>query len=95
MFSFPSFFSSDSKDIIDRLLEPSKSRRLGNLVGGVEDIKKHAFFQSIDWVKLYQKEIDPPAVPTLEGDGDYSHFDLTDIDAVADGSKKPGLLSDW
>lgn len=94
IFSYPSFFSSEAKDIVDKLLEPSKSLRLGNQVGGVEDIKRHPFFKSINWEKLYRKEIEPPAVPKLEGDGDFSHFD-SDFEDMADVNKKRSLFSDW
>lgn len=95
VFYFPSFFSTEAKDIIDRLLEPSKSLRLGNLVGGVEDIKRHPFFRSINWDKLYRKEIDPPAVPTLEGEGDHSHFDATELEVNTSEKPKKPAFCDW
>lgn len=97
IYSVPSFFSPEAQDLISRLLEPSRSLRLGNLVDGVGDLKRHSFFRSLDWDKLYRKEIDPPAIPTLNGDGDYSHFDLSDIEntPVPDGPKKPCPMDEW
>jgi len=80
IYTFPNFFSYDARDIIVKLLEPSKSLRLGNQIGGLDDIRQHPFFQTIDWERLYRKEIEPPAVPTLDGEGDHSHFDKLEKD---------------
>jgi len=47
----------------NQLLEKDPSRRLG--AGGSVEIKKHLFFKSIDWDKIYAKEIEPPFKPAL------------------------------
>jgi hypothetical protein len=43
-------------------------------VGGVTQIKQLAFFSSIDWVKLEQKELTPPMSSDVDGDHDLRHF---------------------
>jgi len=60
---FPPSISDSAKDIISKLLEKDPSRRLG--AGGSVEIKKHLFFKSIDWDKIYAKEIEPPFKPAL------------------------------
>ena len=62
-------FSSDARDILKRLLDPKVSKRLGSGPEGTEEIKTHAFFKSVDWIKLYNKEIEPPYKPIVQ-DGD-------------------------
>ncbi|KAI0868174.1 kinase-like protein [Hypoxylon argillaceum] len=42
--------SSEATDILTRLLEKDHTKRLG--VGGVSEVKAHAFFQDIDWDEL-------------------------------------------
>lgn len=41
---------------------------------GAEGLKKHAFFASIDWVKLYQREVQPPFKPVMHR-SDTFYFD--------------------
>jgi serine/threonine protein kinase len=82
IYSLPPYFTPASKDIIHKLLTPSPSTRLGNLVAGTEDVKNHPYFSSIDWKMLLDKKIDPPIVPELKGEDDLSY-----IDFVEDGKK--------
>ena len=46
--------SEDSVDLVRRLLEKNPCKRLG-FMGGIKDIKKHAFFKSVDWDRLQAK----------------------------------------
>lgn len=44
------------------------------LLGGVEEIKSHIFFATIDWDALYKKDIRPPFKPAVRED-DAFYFD--------------------
>lgn len=42
---------------------------------GVEEIKAHSFFATIDWDKLLKKEIQPPFKPAVSRADDAFYFD--------------------
>jgi CRP-like cAMP-binding protein/tRNA A-37 threonylcarbamoyl transferase component Bud32 len=80
---FPSFVKDpDIKDLIRSLLVRDTSRRLGCLRGGAMDVKNHRFFRSIDWDKLYRKEITPAWKPKIRDSLDTSNFDVYNEDDV-------------
>lgn len=53
----------------------SRSRRLGNLKGGVKDIKDHRWFQELDFNALLNGRIVAPIVPDVKADGDTQNFE--------------------
>lgn len=73
---FPSHFSSDLKDLLRNILQIDLTRRFGNLRNGVEDIRGHKWFQSTDWIQLFQKKVEPPFAPKVKGPGDPTNFDI-------------------
>lgn len=62
---YPDGFDSRLKSLVKHLLRRDLSKRFGNLVGGVDDIKTHRFFGSIAWPELLAKRIPSPHIPTL------------------------------
>lgn len=86
---FPATFDPNAKDLVKRLLTTDLTKRFGNLKNGVEDIKKHKWFSSIDWVKLVSLQITPPYIPQIKGDGDTSQFDKYEEDFEPYGSNHP------
>jgi serine/threonine protein kinase len=80
---FPWHFDRHSKDLIKKLLTADLTKRLGNLKGGAEDIKKHKWFSggtdAIDWNALNNNpnSLTPPIAPEFESDkdGDTSNFE--------------------
>eukprot|EP00803_Ostreobium_quekettii_P004132 evm.model.scf_1618.4 EVM.evm.TU.scf_1618.4 scf_1618:25626-30433(+) len=72
---FPSHLSAVAKDLIKKLLQGDLTRRLGNLAGGVSDIKNHAFFKDIDWPRICSKQLRAPIVPLVTSQDDTSNFD--------------------
>jgi len=47
------------KDLIRNVLQTDLSKRFGNLKNGVGDIKKHRWFNSVDWVAILQQQVSP------------------------------------
>ncbi|KAI9025209.1 kinase-like domain-containing protein [Phycomyces nitens] len=72
---WPQYFDPNAKDLLKRLLMSDLSKRYGNLKGGSEDIKRHPWFQGVDFNRILARQIRPPYVPQIRGDGDASHFD--------------------
>ena len=62
---YPEGFDSKLKSLVKHLLRRDLSKRYGNLVGGVSDIKDHRFFQSISYPELLAKRTPAPYTPTL------------------------------
>ncbi|PWZ03124.1 camp-dependent protein kinase catalytic subunit [Testicularia cyperi] len=71
---FPDHIDAVSRDLITSLLTADRSRRLGNLRGGAQDVKNHPWFHGVDWRALEQGRIRPPIVPYLGAPGDTSNF---------------------
>ncbi len=67
----------------DALVQPDLSKRYGGLVGGINDIKSHPWFRSIDWVALRNRTTEAPIKPKVKSAEDTSNFEdygsLTDI----------------
>jgi len=57
---FPPYMSKSAIDLINRFLERRPSQRLGNLKNGVQDIKNHPWFATMDWEKLEARRLVPP-----------------------------------
>ncbi|KAI9352488.1 camp-dependent protein kinase [Zopfochytrium polystomum] len=72
---FPSHFDPNAKDLIKKLLTADRSKRLGNLKSGSEDIKKHKWFRGVDWQGLLNKTVHAPIVPVCGHPGDTRNFE--------------------
>uniref|UniRef100_A0A8C2WQ99 non-specific serine/threonine protein kinase n=1 Tax=Cyclopterus lumpus TaxID=8103 RepID=A0A8C2WQ99_CYCLU len=71
----PQFLSPEVQSLLRALFKRNPANRLGAGPDGVEEIKRHRFFASIDWIKLYRKELRPPFKPTVGRPEDTFHFD--------------------
>ena len=63
---FPSSFDSNAKSLVKHLLEADLTKRYGNLKGGVNDIKNHRLFKSLDWGALLKKSLNAPYMPKVK-----------------------------
>ena len=45
---------------------------------GADDIKQHSWFNSMNWMALFNQEITSLFVPEVSGPGDHSQFDEYD-----------------
>jgi serine/threonine protein kinase len=70
---FPGFVDDDARDLLTQLLKRDPEERAG--FESTDVIKNHAYYASIDWGKLYNKELDPPFKPRVRGDSDVSNVD--------------------
>eukprot|EP01119_Soliformovum_irregulare_P023851 TRINITY_DN841_c1_g1_i3.p1 TRINITY_DN841_c1_g1~~TRINITY_DN841_c1_g1_i3.p1 ORF type:complete len:331 (-),score=86.97 TRINITY_DN841_c1_g1_i3:392-1384(-) len=73
---FPSHFDASAKDLVKKLLTADRTRRLGNLKNGAEDIKTHKFFKPLDWDDVYHCRLSPPIVPEISHAGDTQNFEV-------------------
>uniref|UniRef100_A0A3P9AJ69 Protein kinase C n=1 Tax=Esox lucius TaxID=8010 RepID=A0A3P9AJ69_ESOLU len=72
---FPRFLSPESVSIIQKLLQKNPERRLGAGEADASEVKKHRFFQGVNWESLLHKKLAPPFVPQIKMPGDVSNFD--------------------
>ena len=87
---FPDEVSPSARSILTGLLTRDPAQRLG--VSGAEEIKRHPFFEKIDWRRLAQKKIQPPFKPSVRSPVDVSNFDTVftteqPLDSVVEGSQ--------
>jgi serine/threonine protein kinase len=87
--SFPSNVSKDAKSLIKHLLTADLSKRYGNMVRGVNDIKDHRWFKDFDWKGLSNQTIQAFYVPRISNDGDISNFYEYSEDTEKPESLKP------
>ncbi|XP_055495977.1 ribosomal protein S6 kinase alpha-2 isoform X2 [Leucoraja erinacea] len=71
----PQFLSPEAQSLLRALFKRNPCNRLGAGSDGVEEIKRHSYFGTIDWNKLYRKEIKPPFKPAVGRPEDTFHFD--------------------
>lgn len=80
---FPSDIDSVSVDLISKLLEKDPLKRLGSAKESSLAIKRHPWFKSVNWKKVYAKKVNAPYKPTIKCAEDVSNFeeytDLLDI----------------
>ena len=56
-FKFPKFFSTDLRDLLGHMIEKDLTRRYGNLVNGINDIKDHVWFNDVNWLAVLEKKV--------------------------------------
>ncbi|XP_030058120.1 ribosomal protein S6 kinase alpha-3 isoform X3 [Microcaecilia unicolor] len=71
----PQFLSPEAQSLLRMLFKRNPANRLGAGPDGVEEIKRHPFFSTIDWNKLYRREIQPPFKPATGRPDDTFYFD--------------------
>ncbi|KAL0830664.1 hypothetical protein ABMA28_002801 [Loxostege sticticalis] len=71
----PSNLSEEAQSLLRALFKRNPQNRLGAGANGIEDIKCHEFFASIDWDALLKKEVVPPFRPAVSRADDAFYFD--------------------
>ncbi|XP_065222134.1 uncharacterized protein LOC135846780 [Planococcus citri] len=73
--NYPSYFNSDTLDIIKQLLKINPNDRLAT----APEVISHRYFRKIQWDALYWKQIDAPFQPSVKKQSDVSNFDTNHI----------------
>ena len=92
--NFPSKITENAKDLIQKLLVVNPNDRLGSGTDGSESIKKHPFFEEVDWDSAFEKQLDPPFVPKLKDETDLKYFDTMFTEEKVDGPKRKNTNRD-
>nr|XP_029516743.1 ribosomal protein S6 kinase alpha-3-like isoform X2 [Oncorhynchus nerka] len=71
----PQFLSSEAQSLLRNLFKRNPTNRLGAGPDGVEEIKRHNFYCTIDWNKLFRRELHPPFKPATGRPDDTFYFD--------------------
>ncbi|KAL3312010.1 Ribosomal protein S6 kinase alpha-3 [Cichlidogyrus casuarinus] len=71
----PQFLSSEAESLLRALFKRNPLNRLGYGQNGVENVKNHAFFNSIDWDRLYKRKVIPPHRPICASKEEVEYFD--------------------
>jgi cGMP-dependent protein kinase len=74
IYEFPRFFSPELVDLIQKLLHPKATKRLGIINGGASLLKSHPWFSGFDWAKLYKRELQAPHIPPIAHGEDLRNF---------------------
>ncbi|XP_037936852.1 cAMP-dependent protein kinase catalytic subunit 3 [Teleopsis dalmanni] len=72
---WPRHMDPIAKDLVKKLLTNDRTKRLGNMKNGADDVKGHRWFKHLNWSDVYNKKLKPPIVPSVTFDGDTSNFD--------------------
>lgn len=67
--------SSSARDILVKLLQKDRYKRLGSGYRGFDEVMHHDFFKPIVWEDLLAKRIPPPFSPNVKGVMDLQHID--------------------
>lgn len=81
---WPRYIDLVAKDLIRKLLVHDRTKRIGSMKNGPEDIKRHKWFKGTDWDGVVQKKLVPPIVPKTSHDGDTKNFDKYDEEGWRD-----------
>jgi len=69
-------FPPDAQDLLAKMLERDRYKRLGTQPDTAEQIKAHPFFKTIDWVHLESGKATPPWAPPSNAINAASQADL-------------------
>merc|ERR1712060_144499 len=72
---FPRHFDVHAKDMVKKLLSADRTKRIGNLKNGAEDIKKHKWFKGWNFGDLATYGLPSFIVPEIRSEGDTHNFD--------------------
>ncbi|KAJ3605265.1 hypothetical protein NHX12_027315 [Muraenolepis orangiensis] len=92
---YPRFLSSSAASVIQKLLQKDPEKRLGAGEQDAKEVKRHHYFEAVDWEALLAKKVKPPFVPVIKTPEDVSNFDeeFTHLKPVLTLPRTPYILS--
>ena len=72
---YQKYLSKEAVDLLSKLFIKDPEKRLGSGPNGLNDIKSHPFFSSINWDSILEKKIKPPFTPKLRSETDTRYID--------------------
>ncbi|XP_013787527.1 protein kinase DC2-like isoform X2 [Limulus polyphemus] len=72
---WPRHIDPVAKDLIKKLLVQDRTKRIGNMKNGAEDVKRHRWFKGTIWDDILNKRVKPPVIPSVSHNGDTRYFD--------------------
>jgi CRP-like cAMP-binding protein len=85
-----SLFAPEAWDLIQRLLQPNETHRIGYGSGeALSAIKNHPWFLGFDWAGLGERKLRAPIVPFLKTPEDTHNFKKANPNYVQPGSDLP------
>lgn len=85
----PKGWSLEAVDFTNKLIQRKPYKRLGKQ--GIQELKKHSWFNDFDWTALENKSMKPPFVPNIKNVFEYLR-NLTEDFTEADSSMENSLL---
>jgi serine/threonine protein kinase len=82
---FPDSMSSACRDVCAGLLRSAADKRFE-----FRDLKRHAFFEHIDWKRLLAKQVTPPWQPNVDDAEDVRYFNVPREDLLRFLKTQPG-----
>ena len=61
--AYPDTLPPHAEDLVSQLMQKQLSKRIGNMKGGVQDIKDHPFCEGLDWEHPHRLRVDVEARP--------------------------------
>jgi hypothetical protein len=81
------YLTAEAKSLLVALLNRNPAKRLGSGKGDAEEIKKHPWFKTINWVDAINKKLKPPKpvvkqFPPGKISGEIFHDDSKDENPI-------------
>jgi len=77
--TYPEKLDPITVDLLSSLFQIDTTKRLGCTSIDSDEIKRHRWFEGVDWNKMIEHKYQPPLMPVVNDDGDSSNFaDYTD-----------------
>lgn len=91
---YPSNLSASAQELLESLLTKDPENRLGSGLEGAMEIRKHKWFEGVQWDDILLKRVKAPFVPVVKGETDVSNFDSEFTEAPVDSYKETSLMDE-